>query len=212
MEKDLISIVIPVYNQVRELEQALISIKDQTYKNIEIIIEEDKQHEGAPVMRNRGLARARGEYIIFWDADIVAVPKMLEELYQALKNNPEVSFAYCDYYFKNKKMPSKKFAIETLRKNNYIHSTSLIRRKAAIKWDENLKRFQDWDLWLTMIKKGETGIYVPKILFTIIAQGTISTWLPSFAYKKPWKYLPGFRKKVKKYEKAKNIIIKKHRL
>ena len=212
----LISVVIPVYNQEKELEQVLLSIKNQTYKNLEIIIERDEKHEGAPTMRNRGLAKAKGEYIIFWDADVIATPEMLEKMKKVLDNNPKVSFVYCDYNLQlsifnlQKIFKSKIFDLQTLKQNNYIHSTSLMHRVDAIKWDESLKRFQDWDLWLTMAEQGKVGLYIPKKLFTIIAKGSISSWLPSFAYKKPWKWFPGFKSKVKAYEEAKKIILAKH--
>lgn len=208
----LISIIIPVYNQVKELELALESIKNQTYKNIEIIIEEDKMHEGAPLMRNKGLEKAKGEYVIFWDADVVAKPEMLTKLEKILAENLTASFVYCDYYFGLKKMPAREFNLEQLKKNNYIHSTSLIRKKDAIQWDESLKRFQDWDLWLTMAEQNKKGIYLPEILFNIKIGGTMSSWLPKCAYKKPWKYLPGIKQKVEKYEEARGIIRKKHNL
>ncbi|MFZ2189801.1 MAG: glycosyltransferase family A protein [Candidatus Magasanikiibacteriota bacterium] len=225
MNEKLISVIIPVYKHEKELALALDSIKKQTYKNIEIVIERDEKHEGAPVMRNRGLAKANGEYVIFWDADVVAVPRMLEEMKKTLDENPQASFVYSKYKihvtkYNTKVIPSRDFNVEILKQNNFIHSTSLIRRQDAIKWDESLKRFQDWDLWLTMAKpfdtaqgkQGKIGVYIPKTLFTIIAKGTMSSWLPKFAYKKPWKYLPWFKSKVEKYEKAREVVISKHSL
>ncbi|KKQ28131.1 MAG: Glycosyltransferase, family 2 [Candidatus Magasanikbacteria bacterium GW2011_GWC2_37_14] len=221
LSQPLISVIIPVYNQPKELALSLASLKNQTYKNLEIIIQEDKLHEGAPKMRNSGLAKAKGEYVIFWDADVVAVPEMLEKLQKALVENPGVSFAYCDYYFLTlnfgwvkayKQIIAGEFNEEKLRKNNYIHSTSLIRKDVAIKWDESLKRFQDWDLWLTLAEHDKNGVYVPGFLFKIIAKGTMSSWLPRLAYKKPWKYLPGFSGRVKNYEVARAVIAQKHSL
>lgn len=213
----MISIIIPVYNQEKELQLALQSIKNQTYKDVEVIIERDEKHEGAPVMRNRGLMKAKGEYVIFWDADVVAVPQMLGKMKEALDKNLQASFAYCDHdshiiSHMSKKMPAKPFNFETLKENNYIHSTSLIRRSDAIRWDENLKRFQDWDLWLTMAENNKIGVYIPETLFSIVAKGTMSSWLPRLAYQKPWRYLPGIRKKIKNYEQAKEVIIKNHSL
>lgn len=206
----LVSIIIPVYKHERELELALVSIKKQTYKNIEVIIERDEKHEGAPVMRNRGFAKAKGEYIIFWDADIVAEPGMLEKMINKLEQNKDISFVYCNYYFGFKKMSAREFDLSALQQNSYIHSTSLVHRDVVIKWDENLKRFQDWDFWLTLAEIGKQGIWLDEYLFKIISRGTMSSWLPSCAYKKPWKCLPGIRNKVKKYEIAKQIIKEKH--
>ena len=210
MINKLVSIIIPVYKHERELELALVSIKNQTYKNIEVIIERDEKHEGAPVMRNRGFKKAKGEYIIFWDADIVAKLEMIEKMVDKLNQNLDKDFVYCNHYFGFKKIPAREFNLQTLQQNNYIHSTSLVRREAVVKWDKNLHRFQDWDFWLTLSGKGSKGIWLNEYLFKIISHGTMSSWLPSFAYKKPWKWLPGISKKVKKYEISKQIVKNKH--
>jgi glycosyltransferase involved in cell wall biosynthesis len=227
----LISIVIPYYNQPNELRLALDSISKQTHKNIEVIIVDDgskerlkiedlrfkiklvrQENRGAPSARNRGLELAKGEYIIFWDADVIAKPEMLENMYYALQAHPEASFAYSNFYFGWKRMKGQSYEATKLRENNYIHSTSLIRKKDAIAWDESLKRFQDWDYWLTMGGQGKTGVWIDQYLFKVIPGGTMSKWLPKFAYKKPWKFIPGFRSRVESYEKARGIVLKKHKL
>ncbi len=227
--KGLVSIVIPVYNHLKELNDALASIDKQTYKNVEIIVVDSgsdeklleskkyklirKENKGAPSARNSGLDVAKGEYIIFWDADIVAESTFLEKLTNVLEKNREASFAYTNMSFGKRKMPAQEFDVDLLKKRNYIHSTSLIRRVDAIRWDESLKRFQDWDLWLTMSEKGNVGIWIDEYLFVAqTRKGSISNWLPSFAYKKPWKWLPWFSGRVKLYEKAKNILFNKHGL
>ncbi|MBI5254423.1 glycosyltransferase family 2 protein, partial [Candidatus Falkowbacteria bacterium] len=156
----MISVIVPVYNRIDALKRALDSIANQTYKDVEVIVVDDGSSEklqiqnykfqnnipvlllkqenmGAPAARNRGLAEAKGEYVIFWDADVIAAPQMLEKLKQALDENPKASFAYCNHvtrttYHVSKKMSAREFDIEQLRKNNYIHSTSLIRREAVI--------------------------------------------------------------------------------
>lgn len=210
MSEKLVSIIIPVYKHEHKLKLALASIKNQTYKNIEIIVEIDEKHQGASVMRNRGFIKAKGDYIIFWDADIVAEPDMIEKMVNKLEKNPDKDFVYCNYYFGFKKMPAREFDLSALQENNYIHSTSLVRREVVVKWDESLKRFQDWDFWLTLSETEKQGIWLDEYLFKIISRGTMSYWLPSFAYKKPWKWLLGIRNKVKKYEIAKKIIKEKH--
>ena len=43
---------------------------------------------------------------------------------------------------------------------------ALIRKKDFPGFDESLKRFQDWDLWLTMLGKGKTGIFCKECLFS----------------------------------------------
>jgi len=232
----LISIIIPIYNQAEEITAALASILSQTYKNYEIIIVNDgstdntaivleelkrkfwqrkirckivqQNNQGANAARNRGAEEAQGEYIIFWDADVVAAPVMLEKMRQALSDNLTASYAYSSFIYGKKKFKLWPFDAEKLRQLPCIHSTSLIRREHAPRWDQNIKRLQDWDLWLTMLKKGYTGVWIPEFLFTVQTKhGTMSHWLPRFAYKlMPW------MKEVKKYKEAVAIIKHKHQI
>lgn len=227
-----ISIVIPVYNRQEFFARSLQSALAQKYPNTEIIVVDDgsepaitipknisnnvilvrQKHAGAPAARNRGFSKSTGEYVIFWDADLLAEPTMLMTMATALQNNPTASYAYCDYMFGYKKMKARAFNASDLRIRNYITTTSLIRSKDFCGFDENLKKFQDWDLWLTLLEKNKTGIYVPDNLFKVATGGTMSAWLPRFAYHAPWKWLPGIRARVMQYEQAWKVIAQKHGL
>lgn len=225
----MISIVIPVYNHQEALNEALSSIASQTHKDVEVIVVDDGSavpvpeddrytlipqiNAGAPAARNRGLDAAKGDHIIFWDADVVADNTFLEKLHSALEKNKQASVAYANMRFGSHKMTAAPFSLEKLKENNYIHSTSLIRKKDCPRWDESLKRFQDWDLWLTMAEQGRGGVWIDEYLFAVTERKSgMSSWLPSFAYKKPWKWLPWFAKKVRSYEQARGVISQKHSL
>jgi len=246
----MISVIIPVYNDWERLKKALDSVAKQTYEDVEVIVVDDgsdeksqiadfklqngeqakivrQENKGAPAARNRGFTEAKGEYVIFWDADVVAEPIMLEKLKHALDKHPEASFAYCNFrlqisdcrinilkfaFCNLKSVRSQAFNFEDLKRGNYIHTTSLIRRSDVIRWDESVKRFQDWDLWLTIAELGKIGVWVDDYLFLVLAGGKISSWLPSFAYKAPIRWLPFVRRVVKKYENAKQVIVGKHAL
>jgi len=230
-----ISVIIPVYNHAGALRQALESLKAQTFQDFEVIVIDDgsedgidyavhdydedltlrfygQENKGAPAARNRGLSYANGKFVIFWDADIVGEPELLEKMRDKLKANAEVDFVYSNFFIGKKLMKGQAFDMEALKKRNYIHSTTLIRNNFDLRWDEALKRFQDWDLWLTLSKNGKKGAFIDEALFTIVAKGTMSQWLPRFAYKSPWKHLPWFKRQVEKYEKAKEKIYRKHEL
>lgn len=230
----MISIVIPVYNQSKLLADCLAGIKKQTYNNYEIIVVNDgstdqiiktmakfkqvfgfklsyceQENRGASAARNKGAKLAKGEYIIFCDADVVMEPIMLDLMLRALKDNPSASFCYSSFVWGHKNFKLWPFDAERLKTMPYITTTSLIRRKDFPGFDETLKKFQDWDLWLTMLEQGHTGVWVDKILFKVATGGTqtMSSWLPSSAYKLlPW--LP----QVKRYNQAMAIIKKKHNL
>ena len=228
----MISIIIPIYNQANKLSQCLDSILKQTYNNYEIIIVNDgstdninkvlnkykpiftyklsyfeQENKGANVARNRGAKIAKGEYLLFCDADIIMKPEMLKTMLDALKNNPNASYAYSSFKFGRKIFKLWPFDAGKLKQMPYIHTTSLIRKEHFFSFDEKIKRLQDWDLWLTMLEQGHTGIWIDQTLFKVQTGGTMSNWLPSFAYK-IFPFLPS----VKKYKKAIKIIKTKHNL
>lgn len=232
----MISIIIPVYNQAQKLLKTLASIAAQIYTDYEVIIVNDgssdgveavfatyykklatnnqylfinQSNQGAPAARNRGYQEARGEYLFFCDADAVLRPEALDIMLEVLKNNADASYSYPSFYWGRKLFKVGEFDADKLRQAPYIHTMALIRRAdfPAGGWDINIKKLQDWDLWLTMLEQGKIGRWVGQILFTVAPGGTISSWLPSFAYK----LLP-FLPSVKKYQAAVKIIKNKHGL
>jgi len=167
----------------------------------------NQKNQGSNPARNRGADEARGDYIIFWDADVIAKPEMLAKMVDALEKNTQASYAYSSFIYGWKKFKLWPFNEDKMRAMPYIHSTSLIRREHFPGWDEKIKRLQDWDLWLTMLAEGHSGMWIPEYLFTVLTKsGTISQWIPKIFYKLPW------LKGVKKYKEAVSIIKKKHKL
>ena len=102
-QNELISVIIPNYNSGKFLGEAIESVVNQTYKNIEIIVINDgstdnteeiakkwqkrdervrylkhKENKGPSAARNTGIKNSRGEYIAFLDADDVWLPKKIE--------------------------------------------------------------------------------------------------------------------------------------
>jgi glycosyltransferase involved in cell wall biosynthesis len=95
----LVSVVIPTYKRLESLKNAINSVLNQTYKNIEIIIVNDdpniditkkviknkkircinhKKNNGGSAARNTGMRKSSGKYIIFLDDDDFWLPLNLE--------------------------------------------------------------------------------------------------------------------------------------
>lgn len=236
----MISIIIPTYQDAKYLIQTLESIFAQSYQDFEIIIVDDglidearkkienyiigknklsllkQEHAGAPAARNRGFRESRGEFLFFCDDDVILKKDALEKMVKALSEHPEASYVYCDFYLGCKIFPSFDFDANKLKKMPYISAMSLICREHFPGWDESLKKFQDWDLWLTILEKGYKGFHIPEALFKAFPkkQG-MSAWLPKFFYKLPWNIFP-FKlfkpQAIKKYQEATKIIKEKHKL
>ena len=122
-----VSVIIPIFNACRYIRPALDSIISQTLTDIEIICVDDgstdtsldmikiyqkldsririitKTNGGPALARNNGLARARGEYVAFLDADDFYEIDMLEKLYSRAKvDNLDIVIGNYDIY-NNKK-------------------------------------------------------------------------------------------------------------
>jgi glycosyltransferase involved in cell wall biosynthesis len=127
MRKNVISIIVPFYKSEKTLEKCVDSILNQTYKDLEVILVNDrgedksldiarsiakrdsrvvvydKKHTGVSGSRNYGLARANGEYIQFVDSDDTLDPTMCEKMVKLIQSN-NADLAVCNFehpVFKN---------------------------------------------------------------------------------------------------------------
>jgi glycosyltransferase involved in cell wall biosynthesis len=168
-------------------------------------------NRGAPAARNEGARRTTSPFILFLDADAEFSPNALRQMSEALDQHPEASFAYANFLWGAKLFRGKSFDEEALKKQNYIHTSSLMRRADFPGFDETLTKFQDWDLWLTMAEQGKRGVWIDEVLYRIQprAQG-YSRWLPRIAYMIPWQKLGFQPKEVGRYRDAEAIVRKKH--
>lgn len=112
----LVTVIIPVYNGGKFLEEALQSVFDQTYQNIEIVVVDDgstdntaeiaqsfsqvhyiyQENQGVSVARNTAISRAGGEYIAFLDADDIWMPDKLSIQIEYMLGNPEFRITTTD--------------------------------------------------------------------------------------------------------------------
>lgn len=176
----LISIIIP--SRVNEDILSLETLKKQTYRNIEIIIEYDEKREGVSAVRNRGARKAKGKYIFFCDNDLDLEPTCISDLYLELKEHPEASWAFGKFYIdgrpfnenKSIEIPEKE-TIDWISYFEGISTMSLIDASISPIFDEKMLRFNDWDLWLTLDANGYKPVFCDKFLFsTVNRNGGIS--------------------------------------
>jgi len=141
-------------------------------EGIKTIVIDDVDCKGANWARNEGFKQVKTEYILFSDNDINWRPGAIQSLLKTLEDNPEASYSYGMYEMGGHLYCDLDFDHNVLRLSNYISTMSLIRTKDFPGFDENIKRFQDWDLWLTMLEQGKIGISCGQVIFdTAIRDG-----------------------------------------
>lgn len=134
-------------------------------KGIKTIIVEDNECRGANWARNEGFKQVDTEFVLFSDNDINWHEGAVQLLLDTLLAHPEASYSYGMYQMSGRLFCDLAFDEKILKLSNYISTMSLIRTKDFPGFDEKIKRFQDWDLWLTMLENDKVGVNCNEIIF-----------------------------------------------
>jgi len=102
---------------------------------------------------------------LFSDNDIKWRENGIQYLIDALDENPDASYSYGAYQMAGRLLCNQPYKETDLMIYNYISTMSLIRANDFPGFDESLKRFQDWDLWLTMMEQGKHGVFCGQTVF-----------------------------------------------
>ena len=169
-----VSIIVPLSKNRKDFFNNMVLPLLEANDVQEIIINDDEGR--APKKRNDGFKKSTQPFLFFCDDDILLPANYISSLYNVLIKNPDVSFAYTGYagivlhpethpMRGNFQINAVPFNEQNLKYGNYISTMTLVRREVFPMFDENLKRLQDWDLWLTIVKNGGKGILVSNRTF-----------------------------------------------
>lgn len=140
-----VSVVIPTYNRVANVQNGIKSVLAQTFSDLEIIVVDDgssddtgntlryafgdriryyhQDNQGSSVARNKGVEAARGELIAFLDSDDLWEKEKLEWQFRALEQfGPKCGACYTDVRFFNHSETRTFFQIA---EENYRHEGEL---------------------------------------------------------------------------------------
>jgi glycosyltransferase involved in cell wall biosynthesis len=124
----LVSVIIPAYNEEDAIDAAILSLANQTYNQLQLIVVDDGSDDdtsqtarealrstsvsrysilrndtnmGQSFARNRGFMHSDGDYTIFHDADDLSTPRRLEKQVEHLESNPSVGVVGGAYFYIN---------------------------------------------------------------------------------------------------------------
>ena len=189
----LISCIVPVYNGERFLTEALESILEQTYQNLEVIVVDDgstdgtesisrrygkqihyhfQSNSGAPAARDEGIRISNGELIAFLDADDLWHPEKLERQLARFQAKPELDLCFTHvkhFWVPEMKEEEKRFQNHRLSQPlpAYLTQAILVRRElfhTVGNFNTGLKFADAMDWFLRAIHKGAVMELLPEVL------------------------------------------------
>lgn len=192
---NLVSIIIPVFNNQSTIEETVESVISQDYENLEVIIVNDgstdstieilekisnkyqkiqlysKENEGVSAARNYGFKRSQGKYIIFLDADDLLARTFTSECARVMDENNTLSVVYTQVQFFERqsgifKLPKLDF--QRLLSGNCLTVTAMIRAEmfeSVGMYDEKLNYVEDWEFWIRLLNKHPYFHKIEKPLF-----------------------------------------------
>jgi len=112
-----ISIIVPVYNNPKDIKECLLAIRASSFPNTEIIVVDDAstddtfrtaielgihplrlvRNSGVAAARNYGARHARGDILFFVDADVVVPPGAIKRVRDAFEGNPALAAVFGSY-------------------------------------------------------------------------------------------------------------------
>ena len=185
----LVSIVIPTRNYADYVGQAIRSGVRQGYQPIEIIVVDDGSTDDTPAVlrefegaiqvvrlgglgvsaaRNAGLARARGEYVVFLDADDLLVPGGLAAQVAQFDCRPDVDAVLGEWYTydvqagtisrNHSSLKDDDVLSHLLASNIVVSPSAMMLRRAAVStlggFDTSFSFTADWEMWLRLAQRG----------------------------------------------------------
>lgn len=170
MNKNLISVIVPVYNVSKYLNQCIESIINQTYTNLEIILIDDgsndesekicdeyknkddriivihQENGGLSAARNAGLDICKGKYISFVDSDDYPEPNFIDCLYSSLiENNVKVSMCDINHVDEN----SQTIETEKWDSTDIVSGREIFKRNKGFIHSVVWNKLYSADIWKT---------------------------------------------------------------
>lgn len=190
----LVSVCIPCYNASRFIEKTLRSVLEQSCPRVEIVVVDDGSTDGSPdivrsllgnrgtvtVQRNAGsgparnaaLQLAKGEFVMFLDADDFLAPNALETLVSGIGDN---DFVFSDGFSVSENgdllhgfrqdCPVADPVMSIIQKAPYPGSTLIRRRSIRVLWNDRYTSGDEFYFFAMQVVHGCRFGHIPQKLY-----------------------------------------------
>ena len=168
----MISVIIPYITDRGYLDEALRSLHNQSYQDFEIVFAQGDYLQGKNI--NRGLDRARGEFIKILHDDDMLPPNSLRDLRKGIGEfdwccGDMETFGetkYCDEQAYVGKIPSLSMMVNKnqVYGGTTMYKTSVLRSDKIKGYNEKLWTGEEYELHLRLLHHGYSVTYIPKIV------------------------------------------------
>ena len=192
---ELVSVIMPCYNDGKYIQESIASVKAQTYKNWELIIIDDGsddeetiniinsiQDERVTILhtdhlrpagaRNHGIKNAKGKYILPVDSDDTIDETYMEKAVKALEANKNLGVVYCEadlFGEQSGKWHLPKYSFDVMLLDNVVFVTAMFYKADWEKvggFNTNMVAgMEDYDFWLGILSLGREIYQIPETLF-----------------------------------------------
>jgi len=203
-----ISIVIPCFNQVEFVSDAIESALAQTIPCEIIFVNDgsndgslevakkypirviDQVNKGLPSARNTGIMWATGDFVFFLDADDILQENCIEKIIEVIKQNPEIDIvapSLKEFGVSNQEIIlMKNPVLEDFRTGNRIGYFSAVKREKLVEIGGYSSRMiwgaEDLHLWINLLTRGSKIITIPEPL-VLYRTKEKSMWTETAKYK-----------------------------
>lgn len=191
----LVSIIIPCYNTAAYIHETLESVANQTYQHYEIIAIDDGSSDNTLSIlreyakseprltviaqnntyvvkaRMNAIQHAQGQYLVCLDSDDKLDQTYIEKTVNIAENDPDIAVVYSNLYLFGKKEEIgrlKQVTTEQLLLNHGMYVSALIRKSTFDDvggFDISLTHYEDWELFISIAKKGKKIKFIDEPLF-----------------------------------------------
>ncbi len=142
------------------------TVKDSRFKYFR------KENEGPSQARNFGISNSDGAFVLPLDADDLIAPTYVEKAMDCFMRFPDTKLVYCKAdTFGDSVGPwdLEEYDYESFIWNNCIFCSALFRRSdydQTAGYNVNMAHgYEDWDFWLSLLKKGDVVHRIDEVLF-----------------------------------------------